>query len=159
MSDFEPKKRRSIFLDGGRPVKPTIWRRVYASALIRSKYFRLFGFAVAWSLLLFLFFLRHPFAAGLLALALGIASIFVWDSFQAKRELAKMHQETEFLVWFDRVNAIASQYNMRFFGTPGWRQHFRDGLTPEQAFELAKKGADKASANRPKITRIHGGLP
>jgi hypothetical protein len=163
MSDFEPKKRRPIFLDGGRPVKPTIWQRIYAAASARPKYFRFFGFVVVWLPLSILFLRHHPVASGLLGIAIGLSSVIVWDAFQAKRELRRMHRETEFLVWFDRVNAIASQYGWKFFKTPGWRKNFQDGLTPEQAFDLAKPGAEK-SANRAgvkssKISRIHGGLP
>jgi hypothetical protein len=160
-SSSEPRPRRPIFLDGGRPVKPTIWRRLRAWSQTMSKYSRLLLFAFVWGALLgFVFPSAGWLAVGIASAGLSFASLFIWDSFQAKRELAKMHQETEFLVWFDKVNAIASQYNWRFFGTPGWRQHFRNGLTPEQAFELAKSGAEKSigrlGLGRSKITRLKG---
>ena len=154
----ELRPRRPIFLQGGRPVKPTIWQLARVRFIGMRKYARALFFILGWEIIFGALFWRHYIAVALTAIALGIACVVAWDARQAKRELARMKENVDFLEWFDRFNALSRQYSgigAGSFPTPTLRQYFREGKTVQEVFELVKPGMLQRAA---KITRINSGL-
>lgn len=69
-------------------------------------------------------------------------ALYFLNTWRAKREQARMRQDTDFKVWLDRVNAQLVQYGMDHSGRAleDWKIDFDAGVPPTQAAKNVRAG-------------------